>query len=107
MTPFARSTFALVFLWYAESRRCHETRAYALDEGLEHVARELGVVVNHQHIRKAVARAEAHVANDIHRVRGRRCRARGDGVYLSLQQVDVVLNHVEPIRCRRQAGDPV
>ena len=63
MTPFARSTLALVFLWYAVTH--NEARAHALDEGLKHLARELGVVIHHQHVREAVAGAEAHVADDL------------------------------------------
>ena len=49
-----------------------EARAPALDEGAEHLARELGVVVHHEHVGEAVAGPKAHVANDRRRVRRRR-----------------------------------
>jgi len=95
-----------VFLWYADPAIL-QARAHALDEGPQYVARELWVVVNNQHVRETIAGAEAHVPNDVRRVPGRCTCARGDSVHLARQQVDVVLNHVEPSHCRRQASNPV
>ena len=34
----------------------------SLDEGAKHLARELGVVVHHKHIREAVARQQARTS---------------------------------------------
>ncbi len=64
-----------------------EARAHGLDEGAEHLARELGVVVHHQHV-SAASGAFA-------------------GMHLALQQVDVVLDHVESNPPLSAAFDPV
>ena len=84
-----------------------EARAPALDEGAEHIARQLAVVVRHERVGEAVAGPEAHVSNDRIRVRRSRRRACGDSVHLAGEEVDVVLNHIETIRHRRHPGDPV
>jgi hypothetical protein len=79
-----------------------EARAHALDKGTEHLAGGLGV--DHG---EASATPEAHVANDGCRVCcSCRCTRRY-GVHFARQEVDVVLDHVEPRRCRRQSCDPV
>ena len=46
-----------------------EARAHALDEGAEHLAGGLGVVVHHQHVGKPGAGPQAHVPNDRRGVR--------------------------------------
>ena len=60
-----------------------QARAHALDEGAEHLAHELGVVVHHQQVGKPGTGPQAHVANDRSSVRRRRRRACGNGMYLA------------------------
>mmetsp|Transcript_42108 Transcript_42108/g.88028 ORF Transcript_42108/g.88028 Transcript_42108/m.88028 type:complete len:284 (-) Transcript_42108:2188-3039(-) len=85
-----------------------EARAHAHDAGPERRAREFGNVTHHdEHVGETVAGAEAHVANDRRRIRRRRRGARGNGMYLARQRVDVVLDHVETTCRRRQPGNPV
>ena len=57
-----------------------EARAHALDEGAEHLACELGVVVHHERVGIPGAGPQAHFANDHRSIRRRRSRARGDGL---------------------------
>ena len=49
----------------------------------EPLAREVGVVVHHQHVGKAVAGPQAHVANDKCSVRLRLRQERGDCVHFT------------------------
>ena len=50
----------------AVGRADDEARAHALDEGAEHLACELGVVVHHERVGKPGAGPQAHVAaNDV------------------------------------------
>ncbi len=49
-----------------------------------------------QLVGEAVTRAEAHIANDLCRIRSRCSRSSGICVHLPGQEVDVILNHVEP-----------
>ncbi len=64
-------------------------------------------MVHHKHVGEAVAGPKAHVANDGSSVCSRRRSARGDSVHLAGEQVNVVLDHVEPVRRRLQPCDPV
>ncbi len=81
--------------------------AHALGEGPEHVARELGVVIDDQHVRKPVAGAVSHVANDL-RGLGRHCRRPGgNGMNFTRQEVNMGLYHVKVPLGRRQPGNPV
>ena len=60
-----------------------------------------------EHVGETGAGPEAHVPDDRGGVPRRRCRASGDRVHLAGQEVDVVLDHVETSRRRRQPGDPI
>jgi hypothetical protein len=112
ITPLARSTLALVFLWYAEPTMRHEPMPLAKAQNTALVSLEswsTTVLAPRvcQGSRPQTAGRGAHVANDRRRVCRRRCCPRGDGVHLAGYQVHVVLNHVKPRRRRRQPGDPV
>ena len=98
MTPFARSTLALVFLWYAEPTMRHEPMH--LTKARKTSTRELCVVVYHEHVGEAGSGPKAHFADDQCRSRSRRCRQRGGSMYLARQEVNVVLDHIKSCSCR-------
>ena len=100
ITPLARSTLALVFLWYDD-----KARAYALHEGPN--ARELGVVIHDEHVGEPGSGAETHVANDLCSVRRSGRCPRGSSMHLTREKVHVILDHAlagppsgfQPDRC--------
>ena len=76
MTTLAGSTLALMVLWLAEPTTRRE--AHALDEGAEHLARQLGAPVRVRH-----ERVGKPAANDRRRILRRCRRAQADGAHLA------------------------
>ena len=74
MTPLAHLGVGVLVV----GRAGDEARAPALDQGAEHLARQLGVVVHRERVGTAGAGPQAHFASDRHLVRRRRRRARPD-----------------------------
>ena len=84
-----------------------EARAHALDEGAEHLARELGVMVHNERVGKPGTGPQAHVANDHSSVRRRRRRARGDGVRWHERTYSATLQSWPTDKARRRTSDPL
>ena len=106
MTRLASSTvtLVLVFYWYAKQTMRHEPQPLTKARNTLLVKLEPWSTTSTRESRR---RTQAHVANDCRGVRRRRSRARGDGMHLARQQVDVVLDLVEAGGRRRQPGDLV
>ena len=95
MTPLARSTLAFVFFWYAEPTMRLE----------RHLARELGVVIRHEHVGTPGSIAETHVAEHSCLIRssGRLPRGNRNSMRPTREKVHAILDHVE---CPRPGAGP-